>query len=174
MTTSTHFVYKAKNDRLRTRCYPLSTSFLEIINNMDYISHEIIKVTLRSGEVFAVDITGAQYGYHEPVTPWTKYEQERIFCAISAVDPYPSSKLLQIDDYNLQELKYFYKLAEGPKPHVFMTALAIMKWHILGWQKHENMSLKKWWALPEETLRMKLNDLIHFIEWSFRSPIEIL
>jgi hypothetical protein len=55
-----------------------------------------------------------------------------------------------------------------------MTALAIMKWHILGWQKHENMSLKKWWALPGETLRMKLNDLIHFIEWSFRSPIEIL
>lgn len=31
--------------------------------------HSCLRLTLRSGEVFVVDLCGAQYGYHEPVTP---------------------------------------------------------------------------------------------------------
>lgn len=31
--------------------------------------HSVLKGTLRSGEVFAIDIAGAQHGHHEPVTP---------------------------------------------------------------------------------------------------------
>jgi hypothetical protein len=55
---STHIIYKTKNDRMRTRCYP--TCFPQEIINLDTsaLTHEILKLTLRSGEAFAVDITG--------------------------------------------------------------------------------------------------------------------
>jgi hypothetical protein len=35
-------------------------------------------VTMNSGEKFALDLAGAQYGHHDPVLPWNEYEEERI------------------------------------------------------------------------------------------------
>jgi len=37
-------------------------------------SHSIIKLTLKyGGESYALDLTGAQYGYYDPITPWPDY-----------------------------------------------------------------------------------------------------
>ena len=35
-------------------------------------------MTLKSGDVFAVDLTGAQYGYFDPVCAWSECLQERL------------------------------------------------------------------------------------------------
>ncbi|KAG9840459.1 palmitoyltransferase akr1, partial [Aureobasidium melanogenum] len=32
--------------------------------------HEVLQVRLHSGEVYAIDLTGAQYGWYEPITEW--------------------------------------------------------------------------------------------------------
>lgn len=44
--------------------------------------HTVLKVELRDGrerhgEIFAVDLAGAQYGHPEPVLPWKEYEDNR-------------------------------------------------------------------------------------------------
>ncbi|KAM0796922.1 hypothetical protein BDR22DRAFT_794481, partial [Usnea florida] len=35
--------------------------------------HEIMRVELKSGEEFVIDITGAQHGFHDPLYPWHQY-----------------------------------------------------------------------------------------------------
>ena len=47
------------------------------VDGTDYV-HTIIRVTLKNGESYAVDIAGAQYGWHEPVTPWQLYNASRV------------------------------------------------------------------------------------------------
>lgn len=41
-------------------------------------THEILKVTTVSGVAYAIDISGAQYGYPEPVTLWDEYAATRV------------------------------------------------------------------------------------------------
>lgn len=43
----------------------------------DY-SHDMLRVTLSDGKMYAFDISSAQYGYLQPVTPWAQYESQRI------------------------------------------------------------------------------------------------
>lgn len=40
--------------------------------------HVILVATLKSGEEFVIDITGAQYGFHDPLYPWHQYHEARI------------------------------------------------------------------------------------------------
>jgi len=35
--------------------------------------HEVLQVRLQSGEVYAIDLTGAQYGWYEPITEWNRF-----------------------------------------------------------------------------------------------------
>lgn len=46
-------------------------------DNKDY-GHEIMQIALKSGEVYAVDITGAQHGSYESVYPWHQYLETRV------------------------------------------------------------------------------------------------
>lgn len=40
--------------------------------------HNIIKVVLKDKTSYALDLTGAQYGYFEPVTNWVDYYETRV------------------------------------------------------------------------------------------------
>ncbi|KAI4110233.1 MAG: hypothetical protein LQ345_007038, partial [Seirophora villosa] len=39
--------------------------------------HQVLLVTLKDASVYVVDLSGAQYGYHEPVMPRKLYEESR-------------------------------------------------------------------------------------------------
>ena len=41
-------------------------------DDTDYI-HTIIRVTMKNGETYSLDMAGAQYGWHESVVPWKLY-----------------------------------------------------------------------------------------------------
>ena len=47
------------------------------INNASQ-PHSILQITLQNLETSAIDITGIQYGYHDPVVPWDLYRHSRI------------------------------------------------------------------------------------------------
>ena len=47
------------------------------IDATDY-HHNIIKIITRNGEVYALDMTGAQYGWTECIVPWQIYVESRI------------------------------------------------------------------------------------------------
>ncbi len=40
--------------------------------------HNVYRITLKNGEVWAVDATGAQFGYVDPLCPWHDFEQRRL------------------------------------------------------------------------------------------------
>lgn len=45
--------------------------------DQDWI-HEILQARLKSGEVYAIDLTGAQYGWYEPIMEWDEYSSRCI------------------------------------------------------------------------------------------------
>jgi hypothetical protein len=47
----------------------------EVDSNTRGITHEIRKLTWRSGEGFAVDLACAQYGYLETSMEWKEYDE---------------------------------------------------------------------------------------------------
>lgn len=55
-----------------------SFDFLRCTGDADSLSYSsLYKVTLKSGEVWAVDPTGAQHGYPNPLQPWHDFVQKR-------------------------------------------------------------------------------------------------
>jgi hypothetical protein len=97
---SEHVVFKTKKDKRRTRMYLCTVPIAEIEADTGGITHEILKFTLRSGEEFAIDIAGAQYGYDDPVVQWKEYAQFRI-CRIWSIDPPPRhGGILHLEDYS--------------------------------------------------------------------------
>jgi hypothetical protein len=51
------------------------------INMPQSMHHNVYRVVLKQGEVWAIDITGAQFGYYEPLCSWESFQQR-----ISKVD----------------------------------------------------------------------------------------
>ena len=49
-------------------------------------SHSILKVTVQNGEQYALDMTGAQFGWQEAVIPWNIYAHFRIQHIIETLD----------------------------------------------------------------------------------------
>lgn len=43
----------------------------------DYVVHSLLKVTLKSGEEYAMDLSSAQFGYDHSVDPWESYCVDR-------------------------------------------------------------------------------------------------
>jgi hypothetical protein len=51
--------------------------------------HQLIKVTLKQGAgQFAMDFTGAQYGYFAPVVPWQEYYDSRVREMVYGLTPH--------------------------------------------------------------------------------------
>ena len=42
------------------------------------ILHQLLQIKLKSGEVYAFDISAAQHGYHDSVIPWDRYLEARV------------------------------------------------------------------------------------------------
>ena len=53
--------------------------------------HYLYKVTLKNGEVWAVDPTGSQYGYPDPLCPWHSLEQRRSY-KVGGIEMYGALK----------------------------------------------------------------------------------
>jgi hypothetical protein len=57
-------------------------------SNID-CTHKLFRVTLKySGEVYALDLSGAQYGYYDPVTTFETYLEDRARAIVVPKNPY--------------------------------------------------------------------------------------
>lgn len=66
------------------------------INNVDVVEkngilHTIFRVTLQNRECYALDLTGAQYGYRQECLSWQRYTENRV-SKIIAVQPFGATK----------------------------------------------------------------------------------
>ncbi|KAL1966245.1 hypothetical protein VTN77DRAFT_4598 [Rasamsonia byssochlamydoides] len=62
------------NPKLRFSLIHLNGHQIDLPNSF----HNLYRVTLKNGEIWAVDTTGAQYGYANPLCPWRDFEQYRL------------------------------------------------------------------------------------------------
>ena len=60
------------------------------IDGTDY-AHSVLRVTLGNGERYALDTTGAQYGWPETVTPWDLYCEVKVQ-SIKSIHPFGYTK----------------------------------------------------------------------------------
>jgi len=68
-----------------------------------------LKLTLRSGEEFVVDLACAQYGYSKPVMRWEEYKELRVLFEYPGSGR-PAPKAfggLDGDEYSLETMFFF-------------------------------------------------------------------
>jgi len=130
---------------------------------------------MRSGEEFVVDLACAQYGYAEPVMRWKEYKELRILFE------YPGSGLplrksfgtLQVDDYSIDRMVFFWNKMGEKKPDGFCQAMYLLEevnaW-MLEWQGKENLSIRALLKLPEPQFQRKKNDLVDYLDWKLDKP----
>lgn len=161
---------RTKNDRMLVgfeppECAPLDTR--------TGIRHEILKLGLRSG-VFVVDLTGAQCGYPEPVTPWDEYKKARISEILTIPTPYFPHGSLYLVHKSCPEIiqslkdeitngKGVMTGAESPLDYILQALNVIL----MEWQKDGNVSLKDLWKLPEKEFLIKQADLVDYTHFKF-------
>lgn len=63
--------------------------------------HNVYRVVLRQGEVWAIDPTGAQFGYYEPLCSWETFQQR-------------FSKVNRVSELGYIRHKVFYNFAKHP------------------------------------------------------------
>ena len=68
-----HVVKNAEHDLLRVYSNEGNLN----IDATDY-RHKIIKIVTKTGEIYALDMTGAQYGWTECILPWKIYVESRV------------------------------------------------------------------------------------------------
>ncbi|KUJ16713.1 uncharacterized protein LY89DRAFT_669178 [Mollisia scopiformis] len=128
--------------------------------------HTVLKVVLRSGEVFAIDLAGAQHGHHEPVVPWEKYKEERIL-NIRSIDPAAAPKgLLQVQDYSIAKIASAHNRHHSSHVGKMITddLMEQMNLTLLKWQK-DNVGLKTVWTLPPDDYAVKQQAIVDQMHW---------
>jgi hypothetical protein len=178
VTRSEHIIFKTKNDKRRIRCYSLSTSQADIDQDNGGITHEMWKLTLRSGEEFAVDISCAQYGYSEPVMEWNEYANLRIFSRRfgSGAPTRNALNILDVDEYSLEKVFFFLnKMGQGKdrKRAQAMDTLEAMNIIMLEWQTDEKMSIRALLKLPEKGFQRRKADMVNYLDWKLDNPKKI-
>jgi hypothetical protein len=61
---------------------PLTVCFVSpdrTVDSLPYL-HEVLKISLPNGEVWCIDMTGAQYGLARPLFPWRVYQRAYVSC----------------------------------------------------------------------------------------------
>ncbi|MCJ1392212.1 hypothetical protein MMC18_005079 [Xylographa bjoerkii] len=62
------------------------------VNDSRTYQHDLLKITLPSGEAYALDIASAQYGYYKPIIPWADFLYWRVEY-VMAIRPFGSCRL---------------------------------------------------------------------------------
>ena len=143
----THYT---KNTRLRL----LPADDTGTVDAHDY-SHSVIRITLKNGEKYILDLTGAQYGWQETVTPYDIYQQAKIRL-IKKVSPFGYTRQFCKVVENMDGIsKWHHDVDVG-----FETVLNDI---LITWQ-HENMSLSTLLRLPDDQFEKQQAGLLETLE----------
>jgi hypothetical protein len=144
-------VHTPKNTRLR---------IMQAFNNghvdaTEY-SHTVVRATLKSGEQYVLDMTGAQYRWPETVAPWDYYRDIRIneikqVLSFGGTVTYCKQTLERLGGTR----EWMYNVDTQ-----FATGLDEV---VLAWQKM-NMPLNTMLKLPEEEFMVKQKAFVEFVE----------
>jgi hypothetical protein len=91
--------------------------------------HNIYRITLKNGEMWAIDVTGAQYGYAGPLRPWREFEQQEVIkinreCELGYMGRYCQGPILGVCQLEKQELR---QLIEARAPEWSQDCRALLR-----------------------------------------------
>lgn len=129
-------------------------------------NHAVIKLTLNNGEQFALDISGAQFGYLMPLVPWNQYLNAR-------VDSVTQTKHL---GYHRRRSKFLVKPDEegnGGVKTCNEEVAEVINTGIEKWQK-KGIRLKDMLRLQDSAFIPKRDEFLRFIEESIESKRDMI
>ena len=109
--------------------------------------HNVYRVVLRQGEAWAIDPTGAQFGYYEPLCSWGSFQQR-----ISKVD--------RVMELGHIRHKVFYNFAKHPVEFMVSRQAA---------QEDIVKKLEEWFLAREELHGGRFNGILQEPEATFES-----
>ena len=122
-------------------------------------SHVVLKVTTKAGNSYALDITGAQYGYYEIVVPWNLYVNSRVE-KVKESWPFGEWEGDFLAEKFLEEGSAHGALKELNKHRTLCMNSALVDW------QKDNMPLSAILKLPEDAFQLKQSELISFVKGS--------
>ena len=121
-------------------------------------SHSIIKLTLKyGGESYALDLTGAQYGYYDPVTPWSEYLTTRVSGLKSNKPPH---KLGKSKEWHLRQVREREKDIVWAVMHLNSVASQTIMDTLLAWEKEQQVTVQDMLRQPLQTYLSIQGDLV--------------
>ena len=121
--------------------------------------HAIVQLTLKNSDIYAIDITGAQYGYYDPVIPWDLYVASRVE-SIQEIQALGSIEECRRRMRKAMQVTGRTKTIEEEIADVFSAAEE-------AWQV-ENGSLSEMLKLPEDHFVAKQAELLEFVDGRVR------
>ncbi|KAI9737478.1 MAG: hypothetical protein M1834_009633 [Cirrosporium novae-zelandiae] len=137
------YEFEFKNKALQIK----ATDSIGRVHDYDRCVHVVLKVLLKNGEEYALDLTGAQYGYFETVIPFNEYKQSRVGTGVIRENMvfgarkriYTDVKKTCISNGNDITLLLTYE-----------KFAAAFNQAVRDWQKDNNLELSDMLKLPEE------------------------
>ena len=122
--------------------------------------HTIIRITTKSGETYALDMAGAQYGWDEVIIPWELYVNTRVR-AIRNVMPFGETKAFcKTRAENMgEQCTWIHQIQEGFAKN--------MEDAITGWQSG-HIPTTKLLRLPEQEFQRKQSSLLDAVDQSLQ------
>lgn len=119
--------------------------------------HQVLQVTLKNKEVYALDMTGAQYGWPLPTTmPWGTFLKERVEIVKEIRKFGETAQDLRVERAatNNEEILYYHQAMDEMKQFFNML--------LKQWQNNVSL-LKDMLKLPEEDFQRKQASLFQFM-----------
>ncbi|PMD46812.1 hypothetical protein L207DRAFT_577655 [Hyaloscypha variabilis F] len=121
-------------------------------------SHSIIKLTLEyGGESYALDLTGAQYGYYDPINPWPDYLNTRV---LSFQSNKPPQCFGQLKEWHLCEVRERNKDMVWAVMHLNSVASKTIMGTILAWEEGQKVTVQEMLRQPLQTYLALQEELI--------------
>lgn len=125
--------------------------------NATRLRHSIVLATTKSGEVYALDVTGSQHGYDESVVPWEQYVTSRVW------------KILRCREFGEARQEILSNLGKSDRVMpdwllIFKKAcLASFELSLQQWQ-NENATLSAILRLPEDAFLKSRTEFLNYLE----------
>ncbi|KAL8836166.1 MAG: hypothetical protein Q9170_003019 [Blastenia crenularia] len=120
--------------------------------------HWILRVTIKNGEAYAIDITGAQFGWTEHIMPWSHYEQHRIHNdSAKPVEIQPFGRCVQIKAEKYREWNQVPNLSFEEAFNTELNA-SLHQW------AQKNIALSPLLRLPEKKFNEKRSAMLIHID----------
>jgi len=138
--------------------------------------HEIIKLRPKDDDIdYFLDLTGAQYGYSEPVTPAAKYQESRVEEFVKE-RRFGTAHYFSVDKRTRarRKLQFWKDDDRWEFSNILYKCESVVKNGIKNWEKDNGMPLKSMVRLPKNVFEPKKTQLVQYIDDLVRVYLEFL